>query len=208
MAERARLESVCTGNRTAGSNPALSASLYGFMRSRNLRPSPASVPAQPRRGRVRTRGGWAGGRCAGARVRPRGGAGGRRDAGALAPATARGGLGGRLPALPPSPVDDARNPALSASPIASVGGGPERRGRGGKQGARVPRDGAPRTSSGPEGSSDKGNATGAAVPPGSLLRHGGMRQGSGLRCPGSGEDEGAALGPPATDHRPRPTVRT
>jgi hypothetical protein len=41
----------------------------------------------------------------------------------------------------------------------------------GKQGARVPRDGAPRTSSGPEGSSDKGSATGAAVPPGSLLRH-------------------------------------
>ena len=202
MAERARLESVCTGNRTAGSNPALSAIVRRTV-------VPMRIATQKRepngRGRVRTRDGWVCGWRGVGRVWTRGGAGGRRDAGALTLPIACGGVGGGFSALRRTAVDDVRNPALSA-----IGGRAVRRehiagsscqvpwsgrvktraehdtGRAvvvcpgcsgdadrGKQGARVPRDGAPRTSSGPEGSSDKGNATGAAVPPGSLLRHGG-----------------------------------
>ncbi len=167
-------------------NPALSARLPVAMRSTSLRSISPTIPAPLRRGRVRTRGGRSGGWWAAVRVRPRGGAGGRRDAGALAPTTARGRLGGGFPALRLPPVEDARNPALSANSIASIGSWSRRHSRRGKQGARVPRDGAPRTSSGPEGSSDKGNATGAAVPPGSLLRHVGMRQGTGPRAQGTG----------------------
>jgi hypothetical protein len=205
VAERARLESVCTGNRTAGSNPALSAMTFGVgqaMKISYLTPSLNS--AQSRRGRPRTRGGRPGGRRAGGRVRPRGGMGGRRDAGALASPTARGWAVGGPHTPRQKPGVDARNPALSAMTFGvgqamkishltpSLNSAQSRRGRlrtrsgyesesrvvrsipvglRGKQGTRVPRDEAPRTSSGPEGSSDKGNASCAAVSPGSLLHH-------------------------------------
>jgi hypothetical protein len=215
VAERARLESVCTGNRTAGSNPALSA--IGGRAVRRERIGRSSCEAHLR-GRARTRVGRVCGRSGVGRVWTRGSAGGRRDAGALALPTVCGWVGGGFPALRRTPVDDARNPALSAMVCRTVvpmrmATRTRERERGGwvrtrtehdvghavvvcpgcpgdadrgKQGARVPRDGAPRTSSGPEGSSDKGNATGAAVPPGSLFAHAGMRQGKGRWVQGTG----------------------
>jgi hypothetical protein len=119
VAEGARLESVCTGNRTAGSNPALS--------------------ANKKRPWFVDRGSW---------------------------------FETPLPADSCSAVI-ARKRSAHGARVAECGG---------KQGARVPRDGAPRTSSGPEGSSDKGTATGAAVSPGSLLHH----RKAGDRGPGTG----------------------
>jgi hypothetical protein len=205
VAERARLESVCTGNRTAGSNPALSAIGRRAMWDVHMR---GSTCAASRRGRVRTREGWVRGWCAVERVWTRGGVGGWRDAGWSGRDRGCGGQGGGCVIREAGEVWCSRHPALSAigrramwdvhmrgSACAASRRGRVRtregrvcgrkdagtdvvfrRGCGGdvhrgKQGARVPRDGAPRTSSGPEGSSDKGSATGAAVPPGSLLRH-------------------------------------
>jgi hypothetical protein len=197
VAERARLESVCTGNRTAGSNPALSAISRRTMSQTGVVTGTREVCV---RGRVRTRGWREGGWSVVGRVWTRGGVGGRRDAGCSAIDRSRGGECGGWVMRWATDARCSRHPALSAiscgamSPrrMAAWRGEPHGRGRvrtlsavifdlssftghRGKQGARVPRDGAPRTSSGPEGSSDKGNATGATVPPGSLLRHGGTR---------------------------------
>jgi hypothetical protein len=186
VAEGARLESVCAGNCTAGSNPALSANVYegcqGLVfrgRASVLRPGRLE-----RRGRVRSRGGRVGGWCAGARVRPRGWVDGGREAGCMGVERGGGRLGGGSVRGAGVEAQCSRHPALSAnlqshlreSRVVSqpCEAGPSRkrwRPNGGKQGARVPRDGAPRTSSGPEGSSDKGIATGAAVSPGSFLHH-------------------------------------
>jgi hypothetical protein len=205
VAERARLESVCTGNRTAGSNPALSA--IGRSGMPRVRTGACVCDAQWR-GLVRTRAGWWGGCFGVGRVRPRGGwVGGERDAGWGACDRAARRRGGKCHVRCGRADWCSRNPALSAM---SFGDGGQLDHRG-KQGARVPRDGAPRTSSGPEGSSDKGNAPGAAVPPSSLLRHAGVRPGREVRDPGSECDGGSGraeprfrpvfllLGPPSPD---------
>ena len=191
MAERARLESVCTGNRTAGSNPALSAT------SARARPScldarrPVARPTrQWRRGRVRTRvGGWSGGARAG-RVRSRGG----RVVGAtrVAPRPAGAeGDGWRLckqvayaVRVPPQSRPSHEPHLASVMPWEARSPGPARR--------------RPRTSSGPEGSSDKGITPGAAVPPGSLVRHGIT---TGVRGPGSGFRTTATFGTPSRGRR-------
>ena len=186
VAEGARLESVCTGNRTAGSNPALSASFCVWSwAGREPLAEGAGENRGPARGFDRA-----------------GGRGGGREAGFRA-----FGRGRRVPSGESVASRCARNPALSASfcvracglpgfageaagdnVAAAEGCDPAGDGDGGcrqpslyhdllrataqgsgKGGTRVPRDGASRTSSGPEGSSDKGNPPGAAVPPGSSV---------------------------------------
>ncbi len=245
MAERARLESVCTGNRTAGSNPALSANGQSGMvidqaAGRGRRAS--------WRGWVRTRAGWLGG-CAWGRVRPRGGrVGGERDAGCRPRDSGRRWPGWRFEGRAQVAARYSRNPALSASGQSgmvidqTVGCGRRASWRGwvrtragwsggcgwrrvrplfgkvseadggraipvstddrGKRGARVPRDGALRTSSGPEGSSDKGNAPGAAVHPGSSFLHDEKKTWPAARGSRPARDSDGAHRSPATGHRP------
>jgi hypothetical protein len=210
-------------------NPALSAIGCRGMCPRRMA---ACTGEMGGRGRVRTREGWVRGWSVVGRVWTRGGVGGWRDAGCGAIDRRRGGEGGGCVMRWPAQSWCSRNPALSA--IGCRGMRPRRmaactgeiRGRGrvrglsavfvdlssftghrGKQGARVPRDGAPRTSSGPEGSSDKGNATGATVSPGSLLHLGVVRPWSVVRGPWPVSDDGIVLGPLATGHRPRLRIR-
>jgi hypothetical protein len=199
---RAATDSRCSRN------PALSAIDRRGMRPRRM----AACTREMRgRGRVRTRGGWARGWSVVGWVWTRGGVGRRRDAGCGANDRRRVGEGGGCVMRWPAQSRCSRHPALSAigrrgvSPTGVATWTREPRGRErvrgssavivdlsgiaghrGKQGARVPRDGAPRTSSGPEGSSDKGNATGATVSPGSLFHLGGSRQGTELRAQGTG----------------------
>jgi len=116
--------------------------------------------------------------------------GGRRDAGCTAAGRSRGGgaeavqTGGLcchgVPAIPPS----SRFMFRLSLPWEARSPGPARR--------------RPRTSSGPEGSSDKGITPSAAVPPGSLVRHG---RETGFRGLGSGLRTTATFGTPGRDRR-------
>ena len=120
VAEGARLESVCAGNCTAGSNPALSANLvasgkpHGIERLETF----ASPPRRLRRGRVRTRGGRVVAGCGEARVRSRGGVGGGRDAGSVAVDRGCGWGDGGWAVEPGAAARCSRHPALSANLVA------------------------------------------------------------------------------------------
>ncbi len=225
MAERARLESVCTGNRTAGSNPALSAT--------SVRARPPRLHARRQLHARRATGGegrWGGFDRAvasepGFTPGERGGTGGRgagrwggvapgppkrgvrRDAGCTAMARSRGGwveavrCGGKwqhgAPAIPPEVGRERMSASSFNTPLECRLAGLQQRTAAPISGrskalcaildvarsqpweARSPGPARrrPRTSSGPEGSSDKGITPGAAVPPGSLVRHGGGSRG-------------------------------
>ena len=179
--------------------------------------------ASRRRGRVRTRaGGWVGGARAG-RVRSRGGrvVGATRAARPPAGAVEAGwrlcdAVDARSAVLPQSrPKSGAcmGSAAEPSTPLEDRGIGVDRQFAGVARTRPKPRCAIlvltrsqpwearspgparrrPRTSSGPEGSSDKGITPGAAVPPGSLVRHGIT---TGLRGPGFGVRTTATFGTP------------